>query len=212
MQVEGGSLAHLLVEWAWLRGSGQAPGARSKREGLPPSGASDLEIACSEQGPFVRVSSGYATGAVPWKLPRATLAREISFQDGVKHIVVRSLVVMHNECPLPVEVALCPAALLGHDNGLECASQSEYLHGTKSTDPGGQEVVVGAVEVEEMFENQRCAPLAGWSSAYLLPSDPKAWSNRNNTVSSRVSTYSDCMPALSTEISHTRGRVTMTED
>lgn len=38
---------------------------------------------------------------------------------------------------------------------------------------------------EEVFENSRSIPMLGWSSAYLLATDPCAWSSRDGTVGSR---------------------------
>jgi vacuolar protein sorting-associated protein 13A/C len=134
-----------------------------------------IEVSPSERGPWTQVGLNYALGPAPWYMGNTTLASEIVVVEGVKHLIVRTLVQLSNDTDFFLDVRLCPDFLLEGGSGL---------------DPIEVDVdETGAFVEEEVFEDERYQPLAGWGSAWpghLLPTDPGHWSKRDLSAASPV--------------------------
>eukprot|EP00850_Spirogloea_muscicola_P002380 SM000009S23509 [mRNA] locus=s9:423530:451441:+ [translate_table: standard] len=137
-----------------------------------------IQVGYQETGPWVKIGSMYSQGAVPWVIGEEQVASETKVERGVKHLVVRSLVVVVNETDLPIAVCLCPRSLLCSD-----------LVGQNDGNSGGaRSSQWQTVVLEEVFENQRYQPVAGWGSSWpghLFLTDPKRWSDRSFKQSSQ---------------------------
>lgn len=143
-------------------------------EGVPKPGT--MQVGPSNDGPWTSVGLNYALGPAPWFIGNDAVASEIVLDSGVKHLFIRSLVVVQNDADFTIEVSLLPKPIVGKA-GIQLESEFEH----QPPDEG--------VIVEEVFENERYQPISGWGSSWpghLLPTDPGHWSKRDFTNSSEV--------------------------
>ncbi|KAL2636221.1 hypothetical protein R1flu_007700 [Riccia fluitans] len=129
-----------------------------------------LQLSLTPDGPWNQVGLNYALGAAPWQVNEDTMASEFYVEGGVKHLLIRSLVVVQNGTEFDVEVSLCMVSALGSK--------------TSIVENGASDIVE-----EEVFENQRYQPLIGWGSrwpGHLLPTDPGRYSDRHLKESSEA--------------------------
>ncbi|BBN04917.1 vacuolar protein sorting-associated protein 13A/C [Marchantia polymorpha subsp. ruderalis] len=123
-----------------------------------------FQFSPSPEGPWSHVGLNYALGAAPWQVNKDIMASEFYVDGGVKHLIIRSLVVVQNGTDFDVEVSLCMVSALGVKRAV-------------------RESGVGETVEEEVFENERYQPLSGWGSkwpGHLLPSDPGRYSDRDS--------------------------------
>ncbi|KAL3679175.1 hypothetical protein R1sor_022131 [Riccia sorocarpa] len=129
-----------------------------------------LWLSANSEGPWTGLRSVLTLGTVPRQIGEQHLAVEVTMQQGLKHVKVRSLVMVVNKTDIELSVCICPLSLLNTPDGGRSA---------------GDEL---DVVTEEIFENQRFQPLAGWGSkwpGHLMPTDPGRWSSRDYSVSSQ---------------------------
>jgi vacuolar protein sorting-associated protein 13A/C len=124
-----------------------------------------LWLAVSPQGPWTGLRSILPATTVPKEMGRRPLAVEVTMQQNQKCVKVRSLITILNNTDMALDICLSPFHLLYTPDG-----STKNMEGKLST------------VMEEIFENQRYQPLAGWGSKWpdhMLPGDPSRWSNRD---------------------------------
>ncbi|XP_024384462.1 uncharacterized protein [Physcomitrium patens] len=124
-----------------------------------------LLLAVTPEGPWAGLRSFLPVTTVPKEIGRRLLAIEVSMQQNQKCVKVRSLATVVNNTDMALEICLCPYPLLNIPDGSTKDSESSL-----------------STVVEEIFENQRYQPLAGWGSkwpGHMMPGDPSRWSNRD---------------------------------
>ncbi|MCO5593423.1 hypothetical protein L7F22_047437 [Adiantum nelumboides] len=132
---------------------------------------SALLLGLSSNGPWSSIRAVLALGPVPIHVPSGYVALDVAMQEGQKMATLRSLVTLSNDTDSALEVCACPMSLLNSPDDALLRQSNEPV-----------------VEVEELFENQRYQPLAGWGSkwpGHFLPMDPGRWSSRDNKRSSQ---------------------------
>lgn len=112
----------------------------------------------------------YALGPAPWHLGKDHLASEISVNDSIKHLFVRTMVTLMNKTECNLEVRLCPDFLLSDKGDADSTL--------------GQDRADCLVE-SEIFENERHQSNRGWGHP-LLPTDPGHWCALDFSYSSKV--------------------------
>ncbi|KAL2613699.1 hypothetical protein R1flu_025391 [Riccia fluitans] len=129
-----------------------------------------LWLSANPEGPWTGLRSVLTLGTVPRQIGDQHLAVEVTMQQGLKHVKVRSLVMVVNKTDIDLSVCICPLSLLNTpDGGRSAADEPDTV-------------------TEEIFENQRFQPLAGWGSkwpGHLMPTDPGRWSSRDYSASSQ---------------------------
>ncbi|KAI5061209.1 hypothetical protein GOP47_0023714 [Adiantum capillus-veneris] len=146
--------------------------AETAVEGMNHPEESALLLGLSSSGPWSSIRSLLALGPVPIHVPSGYMALEVAMQDGKKMATLRSLVTLSNDTDSALEVCACPISLLNSPDDALLRRSNEPV-----------------VEVEEIFENQRYQPLAGWGSkwpGHFLPTDPGRWSSRDNKRTSKA--------------------------
>lgn len=131
-----------------------------------------LWLSISPQGPWTGLRSVLPATTVPKDIGRRPVAVEVSMQQNQKCVKLRSLIMVFNNTDIPLDVCLCPFPLL---------NTPEWNTKNSETAP--------STVMEEIFENQRYQPLAGWGSkwpGHMLPGDPSRWSNRDYSKTSSV--------------------------
>lgn len=131
-----------------------------------------LLLAVTPEGPWAGLRSFLPVTTVPKEIGRRLLAIEVSMQQNQKCVKVRSLATVVNNTDMALEICLCPYPLLNIPDGSTKDSESSL-----------------STVVEEIFENQRYQPLAGWGSkwpGHMMPGDPSRWSNRDYSNTSPV--------------------------
>lgn len=122
-------------------------------------------FAVNPQGPWTGLRSVLPVSTLLKEIGKRHLAVEVSMQQNLKAVKLRSLTIVVNNTDMALDVCLCPYSLLNSDNQQSTA-------------------------IEEVFENQRYQPLAGgWGSkwpGHLMPNDPCRWSNRDYSIKSQV--------------------------
>eukprot|EP00897_Mesotaenium_endlicherianum_P008373 jgi/Mesen1/7564/ME000392S06833 len=114
-----------------------------------------VQLRSADGGPWAALRSVAAVMTVTMHVGGRPLALESGARGGLKYVALRSLAVLQNCTDVPLEVCVCPRALVGVEDGGSCAAR-----------------------VDEVYENQRYQPLMGWGSAgYLMPSDPSRFSS-----------------------------------
>lgn len=132
-----------------------------------------LWLALSSEGPWTGLRSVLPATTVPKEIGRRPLAVEVTMQQNQKCVKLRSLMMILNHTDMALDICLCPFPLLNIPEG-----SSRNSEGKLST------------VIEEIFENQRYQPLAGWGSkwpGHMLPGDPSRWSNRDYSKTQPVS-------------------------
>nr|CAD1836498.1 unnamed protein product [Ananas comosus var. bracteatus] len=125
-------------------------------------------IGLSPDGPWESFSSVLPQSIVPKSLNKNPFAFEVSVRNGKKHGVLRALALIANDANIKLEVSVCPANML--------SSPLSNLESGSST-----------TVIEEVFENQRYQPIAGWGnkSVGFRGNDLGRWSNRDFSYSSK---------------------------
>ncbi|PTQ34792.1 hypothetical protein MARPO_0076s0036 [Marchantia polymorpha] len=115
-----------------------------------------LWFSSNSEGPWTGLRSALTLGTVPKQIGDQHLAVEVTMQQGLKHVKVRSLVMVVNKTDIELDVCICPLSRLNTpDGGRSAADELDLV-------------------VEEVFENQRFQPLGGWGSkwpGHLMPTD-----------------------------------------
>jgi vacuolar protein sorting-associated protein 13A/C len=131
-----------------------------------------VQLGLSSDGPWTGLRSVLALATYPERLGDTHFAVDVVLKQGLKFVELRSLVVLTNELDCPLEVCICPRALLDQ------------------VDVAGDSPADGlAVVVEEQFENQRYQPIRGWGSKWpgnFVLGDPARWSTGDGLQSSQV--------------------------
>ncbi|KAL0925485.1 hypothetical protein M5K25_003821 [Dendrobium thyrsiflorum] len=123
-------------------------------------------VGLGPEGPWEIFSSVLPLSVVPKSLDGNPFAFEVLMRNGRKHAILRALAVIKNETDIKVEVSLCPSSMLS----------SPILNEGREN---------AAVELEEIFENQRYQPISGWGNLSNLHGDPGHWSTRDFSYSSK---------------------------
>jgi vacuolar protein sorting-associated protein 13A/C len=150
--------------------AGESKGAGFQKEEVDRSDIG-LWFSSNSEGPWTGMRSVLTLGTFPRQVCDQTLAVEVSLQQGSKQVNVRSLVTVVNNTDMSIAMCICPFSRLNTPDG-----------GKTGTDEPD-------VALEEVFENQRFQPVAGWGSkwpGHLMPTDPGRWSSRDLTSSSQV--------------------------
>lgn len=127
-------------------------------------------MAWNPSGPWTSIRSYLALGIAPIMI-NDHVALEVTMNQGHKCAILRSLVTVFNDTDIVLDVCVCPVSLLNSPD------ESRLLPTTEAVS-----------EMQEVFENQRYQPLAGWGSkwpGHFLPADPRRWSNRDYQRSSQ---------------------------
>lgn len=126
-------------------------------------------IGLSPDGPWESFSSVLPQSIVPKSLNKNPFAFEVSVRNGKKHGVLRALALIANDANIKLEVSVCPVNMLS-------SPLSNVESGSSTT------------VIEEVFENQRYQPIAGWGnkSVGFRGNDLGRWSNRDFSYSSKV--------------------------
>ncbi|KAG0568137.1 hypothetical protein KC19_7G189300 [Ceratodon purpureus] len=130
-----------------------------------------LWLALTPQGPWTGLRSVLPATTIPKEISRRPLAIEVSMQQNQKCVKVRGLVMVVNNTDMALDVCLCPFPLLNIPDGSTKNSESNV-----------------STIMEEIFENQRYQPFAGWGSkwpGHMMPGDPSRWSNRDYSNTSQ---------------------------
>eukprot|EP00850_Spirogloea_muscicola_P018627 SM000173S02996 [mRNA] locus=s173:28246:52241:- [translate_table: standard] len=154
--------------------------AEAQQAGFPAhTGATSVQIADSPEGPWTGIRWLQSTGTriVPRRVGQRGLAVEVLSLSSERlgagtHARLRSLATLVNNCAVPLEARCWPRALLD-----EAGPASEAAQRGSTT-----------LMAEEVFENQRYQPVAGWGSSWpghLLPMDPPRWTSADGSKSSR---------------------------
>ena len=131
-----------------------------------------LWLAVTPQGPWAGLRSVLPAATIPKEIGRRVLALEVSMQQNQKCVKVRGLVMVVNNTDMALDICLCPFPLLNIPDGSTKDSESNV-----------------STIMEEIFENQRFQPFAGWGSkwpGHMMPGDPSRWSNRDYSITSQV--------------------------
>ncbi|XP_020693465.1 uncharacterized protein LOC110107531 [Dendrobium catenatum] len=123
-------------------------------------------VGLGPDGPWETFSSVLPLSVVPKSLDGNPFAFEVLMRNGRKHALLRALAVIKNETDIKVEVSLCPSSMLN----------SPILNEGRENP---------AVELEEIFENQRYQPISGWRNLSNFHGDPEHWSTRDFSYSSK---------------------------
>ncbi|CAM6084054.1 unnamed protein product [Calypogeia fissa] len=128
-----------------------------------------IQVGPSREGPWNAVGLNYALGPSSMTIYNDIVASEFYVENGVKHLVMRSLVSVKNGTDFDLEVSL---------------AMINILRTAQGTQNSGENDVIGEVVEEEFFENERYQPIVGWGSkwpGHLLPTDPGRYSARDYT-------------------------------
>eukprot|EP00850_Spirogloea_muscicola_P005223 SM000023S07679 [mRNA] locus=s23:814661:836470:+ [translate_table: standard] len=142
------------------------------------TGATSVQISDSPEGPWTGIRWLQSTGIriVLCRVGQRGLAVEVHSLSSERlgagtHARLRSLATLVNNCAVPLEARCWPRALLDEAGPASEAAQS------RST----------TLMAEEVFENQRYQPVAGWGSSWpghLRPMDPPRWTSADGSQSS----------------------------
>eukprot|EP00250_Pteridium_aquilinum_P021886 c25256_g1_i1 orf=924-13886(-) len=146
--------------------------AEANTDGIEHSEETGLLLGLNSSGPWSSIRSILALGPIPIHVPNGHMALEVAMHEGKKSATLRSLVMLSNDTDNVLEVCVCPVLLLNSPDNASLRLNDEPV-----------------VEVEEIFENQRYQPLAGWGSkwpGHFLPTDPCRWSTRDNKRTSQT--------------------------
>ncbi|KAK8671255.1 hypothetical protein V6N13_037855 [Hibiscus sabdariffa] len=104
------------------------------------------------------------SSVVPKLLQREFIAMEVMMKNGKKHAIFRGLATVVNDSDVNLDISVCHASMI-QDSGSSCHN----------------------IVVEEIFENQRYQPNAGWGNKLsgFQGNDPPLWSTKDFSYSSK---------------------------
>lgn len=129
-------------------------------------------VALAPEGPWDGFRSSLPLSVVTRKLKDDFVALEVSMKNGKKHAVFRGLAMVTNDSDITLNISTCHVSVInGHDISSRTSSNN--------------------IIIEEIFENQQYHPGSGWGNNEYSSrdNDPRRWSTRDFSYSSRVSFF-----------------------
>lgn len=129
-------------------------------------------VALGPEGPWEGFRSSLPLSVGTKKLKDDFVALEVSMRNGKKHAVFRGLATVTNDSDITLNISTCHVSVI---NGHEISPRTSRHQ----------------IAVEEIFENQQYHPVSGWNNNEYRSrdSDPRRWSTRDFSYSSRVSFF-----------------------
>ncbi|KAK8661863.1 hypothetical protein V6N13_091452 [Hibiscus sabdariffa] len=121
-------------------------------------------IRLGKDGSWESIRSLLPSSVVPKLLQREFIAMEVTMKNGKKHAIFRGLATVVNDSDVNLDISVCHASMI-QDSGSSCHN----------------------IVVEEIFENQRYQPNAGWGNKLsgFQGNDPPLWSTKDFSYSSK---------------------------
>ncbi|CAI9095544.1 OLC1v1031527C1 [Oldenlandia corymbosa var. corymbosa] len=108
-----------------------------------------FQISPTREGPWTTVRLNYAAPAACWQFGSKLVASEVSVHDTDRYVTIRSLVSVHNDTDIPLEL---------------CLKLSSSSQNSASFDDRGMEATKESNQfvTDEVFQNEKYDPTVGW--------------------------------------------------
>lgn len=114
-------------------------------------GSGFIQISPSKEGPWTTVRLNYSAPAACWRLGNDVVASEVSVKDGNRYVNIRSLVSVHNNTDLVLDLCLTSKSSWEQNIALRNSNNSEPI-----------DIEENKVQIDEFFETETYNPHKGW--------------------------------------------------
>ncbi|KAF7828516.1 Vacuolar protein sorting-associated protein 13C [Senna tora] len=114
-------------------------------------GSGFIQISPSKEGPWTTVRLNYSAPAACWRLGNDVVASEVSVKDGNRYVNIRSLVSVHNNTDLVLDLCLTSKTSWEKNTVLRNPNNSESI-----------QIEGNRVQTDEFFETEKYNPHIGW--------------------------------------------------
>lgn len=137
-------------------------------------GSGFIQISPSKEGPWTAVRLNYSAPAACWRLGNDVVASEVSVKDGNRYVNIRSLVSVHNNTDLVLDLCLT-SRTSWEKNTVRNLNNSEPI-----------QVEGNRVQTDEFFETEKYNPHIGWIGCSVYPGQGISEGGKSHQVNDMV--------------------------